>query len=224
MAYDFTAASSQYASISDTSVLDIASAITLCAWIKSSGTYGTGGKGVISKNETTTNQRSYALGLNSSGNVQFSVSHNGTGARSEWNSSVVGTSWRHISASYNTTGRIVAIYLDGQVQSRSNNAGTLPTSIFTGSAPLWIGLNATTSTSPNNFFFDGMIAEVAIYNSALTAAEIDSISKGMSCDKIRPQSLVFYAPLVRDLIDPKGGLTITNNNGATVANHPRVYA
>ena len=224
MAYDFTAASSQYASISDTSVLDITSAITLCAWIKSSGTYGTGGKGVISKYETTTNQRSYALGLNSSGNVQIQVSNNGTGARAEWSSSVVGTNWRHIAASYNTTGRIVAIYLDGQVQSRSNNGGTLPTSIFSGTAPLWIGLNATTSTSPNNFFFDGQIAEAAMYNTELTAAEIASLAKGMTPDKIRPQSLVFYAPLVRDLIDQKGGLTITNNNGATVANQPRVYA
>ena len=45
----------------------------------------------------------------------------------------------------------------------------------------------------------------------------------MTCDKIRPQNLVFYAPLVRDLIDQKGGLTITNNNAATVANHPRIY-
>jgi hypothetical protein len=40
---------------------------------------------------------------------------------------------------------------------------------------------------------------------------------------VRPQSLVFYAPLVRDLQDVRGGLTITNNNGATVAAHPRVY-
>lgn len=46
----------------------------------------------------------------------------------------------------------------------------------------------------------------------------------MTCDKIRPQNLVFYAPLIRDLIDQKGGLTNNNNNGATVANHPRVYA
>ena len=73
-------------------------------------------------------------------------------------------------------------------------------------------------------FMDGLIAEVGIWNADLTAAEIASLAKGMSCDKIRPQSLVFYAPLVRDLIDQKGGLTITNNNGATVANHPRVYA
>ena len=46
----------------------------------------------------------------------------------------------------------------------------------------------------------------------------------MTCDKVRPQSLVFYAPLVRNLQDVKGGLTISNNNTATVAVHPRVYA
>jgi Concanavalin A-like lectin/glucanases superfamily len=73
-------------------------------------------------------------------------------------------------------------------------------------------------------FFDGQIAEVGIWNAALTAAEIASLAKGMTCDKVRPQSLVFYAPLVRDLQDARGGLAITNNNAATVANHPRVYA
>ncbi len=66
-------------------------------------------------------------------------------------------------------------------------------------------------------------AEVGIWNAALTAAEVAALAKGMTCDKVRPQSLVFYAPLVRDLVDQKGGLTITNNNGATVANHPRIY-
>jgi len=71
---------------------------------------------------------------------------------------------------------------------------------------------------------DGLIAEVGIWNAALTADEIASLAAGMTCDKVRPQSLVFYAPLVRDLVDVKGGLTITNNNTATVANHPRVYA
>jgi hypothetical protein len=73
-------------------------------------------------------------------------------------------------------------------------------------------------------FVNGQIAEVGIWNAALTAAEIASLAKGMTCDKVRPQNLVFYAPLVRDLLDAKGGLPITNNNGATVANHPRVYA
>ena len=72
-------------------------------------------------------------------------------------------------------------------------------------------------------YADSDIAEVGIWSVALTAAEIASLAKGMTPDKIRPQSLVFYAPLVRDLIDQKGGLAITNNSAATVANHPRIY-
>ena len=40
-------------------------------------------------------------------------------------------------------------------------------------------------------FMDGLIAEVGIWNAALTASEIASLAKGMTCDKIRPQSLVF---------------------------------
>lgn len=71
---------------------------------------------------------------------------------------------------------------------------------------------------------NGRIAEVGVWNVALSAQEIASLADGMTCDKVRPQNLVFYAPLVRDLIDYSGGLTITNNNTATVANHPRVYA
>ena len=75
-----------------------------------------------------------------------------------------------------------------------------------------------------SLFHDGKLAEVGIWNVALTAAEIASLAKGMTCDKVRPQSLVFYAPLVRNLQDVRGGLTITNNNTATVATHTRVYA
>jgi hypothetical protein len=72
--------------------------------------------------------------------------------------------------------------------------------------------------------FDGQFAEIGIWNAALTQPEVASLAAGMTCDKVRPQSLVFYSPLTRDLIDYKGGLAITNNNTATVANHPRVYA
>ena len=78
-------------------------------------------------------------------------------------------------------------------------------------------------TSGNQNFFNGLLAEVGIWNAALSPAEIASLAKGVTCDKIRPQNLVFYAPLIRDLLDQKGGKTITNNNGATVANHPCIY-
>ena len=108
------------------------------------------------------------------------------------------------------------IFIDGvSVASNTTNIGTQNT--FDRIA---IGARSTTIGS----ILAGRVAEVGIWDVALTAAEIASLAEGMACDKIRPQSLVFYAPLVRDLIDAKDGLTITNNNGATVANHPRVYA
>ena len=72
--------------------------------------------------------------------------------------------------------------------------------------------------------FSGQVAEAAIWNVALTDAEVDALAHGFTPDQIRPQSLVFYTPLVRNIQDLKGGLTITNNNTATVSDHPRVYA
>lgn len=78
------------------------------------------------------------------------------------------------------------------------------------------------SSSLGNFA-NAIIAEVGIWSAALTQPEIASLSKGVTCNLVRPQSLVFYAPLIRNLQDAKGGLTLTNNNGATVANHTRVY-
>lgn len=84
-------------------------------------------------------------------------------------------------------------------------------------------IGARRNTGIGNYF-QGSIAEVGIWNAALTADEIASLADGITCDKVRPQSLVFYAPLTRELQDVRGGLSITNNNTATVANHPRVYA
>lgn len=85
-------------------------------------------------------------------------------------------------------------------------------------------IGANVGNNSQGGFFSGDIAEVGIWSDALTQPEIASLAAGMTCDKVRPQSLVFYAPLIRDLLDYRGGLTITNNNGATVTDNPRIYA
>ena len=109
------------------------------------------------------------------------------------------------------------IYANGVPGTAFSKVGSFQTSLDQ------FSIGALTRT-PVVSYFAGDIAEVGIWNVALTADEIASLAKGTTCDQIRPQSLVFYAPLVRDLIDVKGGLALTNNNGATVSNHPRVYA
>lgn len=148
----------------------------------------------------------------------FIVSSNGSLTQSTFGTTAVGTNWRHLAGVYTPSTKLEA-FLDGA--SHATNATGIMASIHSGTAPLAVGMVSFASL---NNCWDGLIAEAAVYNAALTAAEIASLAKGMTPDKIRPQNLVFYAPLVRDLIDAKGGRAITNNNAATVANHPRVYA
>lgn len=79
----------------------------------------------------------------------------------------------------------------------------------------------------NNSFsipLTGRVAEVGVWSAALTAAEVRSLSQGVACRLVRPQSLVFYAPLIRTLQDLSRGAAITNGNTATVTDHPRIYA
>lgn len=69
--------------------------------------------------------------------------------------------------------------------------------------------------------FNGDLAQVAIYDAALSENELKALSNGFSPRTIRPQSLRFFAPLVRELIDYKGA-TLTNT-GTTVSVHPKAY-
>lgn len=127
--------------------------------------------------------------------------------------------WHHAAGVF-TSNSNRAVYLDGG-NSATDTTSITPTLLDRTNIGVQFlqGPGGTSGIA----FADGRIAEVGIWNAALTAAEIASLADGMTCDKVRPQNLVFYAPLVRDLIDVKGGRTITNNNGATVANHPRIY-
>lgn len=100
-----------------------------------------------------------------------------------------------------------------------------------GSQDLHIGYNLSGNPSENvvpgaNYYAtyaNADFAEIATWKAGLADAEITALARGFTADQIRPQSLSFYAPLVRNLQDVRGGLTITNNNGATVANHPRLF-
>lgn len=150
-------------------------------------------------------------GLTSPKRAVQAVAANSTGAlsygRLSYNTNAYSINTKYHAAAVFESATVINAFFNGEVgivASASNNSGP------TGINKINIGAN-------------GLVAEVGLWNVALTAAEIASLAKGMTPDKIRPQSLVFYAPLVRDLVDQKGGLTITNNNGATVANHPRIY-
>lgn len=103
------------------------------------------------------------------------------------------------------------------------NSSTGTVNVGSQNIPTQINIGARSVSNVVAQYLNGRIAEVGVWNTALTLSEIQSLAKGMTCDKIRPQNLNFYAPLIRDLQDTKGGLIITPHNGPIVAAHPRIY-
>jgi hypothetical protein len=72
-------------------------------------------------------------------------------------------------------------------------------------------------------YMDGRIAEVGIWDVALTDAEIAILAAGFSPLFIRPQNLVAYWPLIRDEDqDRVGGYGFTAYNTPTIGVHPPV--
>ena len=209
MAYDFVAASNQYLVVSSTPVT--AAPMTIACWAIRDLT---GNRGlVILGNSSNANAR---MGIWSSngGLVQaFTFDTGNNGGTSSAGAATTGTLFHAAGVFASSASRTA--YANG-VAGNANTSNITPTGLNR------IGIGARVRSSVDSYH-DGLIAEVGIWNAALTAAEIASLAKGVTCNKVRPQSLVFYAPLIRDLQDVRGGLTITNTNSATVTSHPRVY-
>lgn len=70
-------------------------------------------------------------------------------------------------------------------------------------------------------YFGGEVQSAAAWSASLTAAEVAGLAIGFSPRRIRPQSLVFYMPLVRAAFDWKGNALDTATGAA--ADHHRAY-
>ena len=73
-------------------------------------------------------------------------------------------------------------------------------------------------------FLEGAIAEVSIWNAALSDEEVETLSLGFSPLLVRPQNLASYVPLIRDNDeDLITGLSWTPVGSPTISAHPRVF-
>ena len=214
MAYKFAISSSQYLTATLTSLSE---PFTLACWFNTSD--NTNIHVLLGIQNISNGHRSniYATGNVSGDPAQAATTVGGTAAISNSASAYSLNTWQHCAGVF-TTNSSRLVYLDG-VAGTTNTTATSPSY----GTPT-IGIGARHNGTVWGLFGDANTAECGIWNVALTADEIASLADGMTCDKVRPNALVFYAPLIRNLQDVRGGLTITNNGGATVANHPRVYA
>ena len=209
MAYEFTSASSQYLSTASAPVT--ATPLTLACWFRPTNVADT--RYILSLGAATAND-SHSIYHGSSS--LFAVSTDTASNQATRSITGLSNTWIHACAVFSANNNR-QIYANG-------TAGTANTSIRNPVNIAAFRIGSVYFGGAIGFYANANIAEVGIWNAALTADEVASLAKGLTCDKIRPQSLVFYAPLVRNLQDVKGGRVITNNNGATVAIHPRVYA
>ena len=135
------------------------SALTLAAWVKSD--VGSDGKTHDIIGEWNyPNSRSYILTHHRNGQYFFEIAGKGNVS-----GGTVSTAWTHVAATYEAG--VMKLYVNGQeVASKSVSGGNLPAS----SANIVIG----SQDNPSNYF-DGLIDEVVIYNSKLTASEIQNL-------------------------------------------------
>lgn len=214
MAYQLASASSQYLTISSVPVA--AAPLTMCCWF----------------NPTTVNTTMTLMYIGNAANThRFFMSIRGTDALKAIQLSVlesgVGSTLTTstIAASANTWQHAAAVITSTTSRTIYLNAGNSATTTSAALAPQNVDVFSIGARQATTFgqLMNGSIADVGVWDAALTVDEINSLYRGAACNQVRPQNLRFYAPLIRDLIDIKGGRTITNNNTATVSNHPRVY-
>lgn len=214
MAYAFTRSSSQYLSAGAAAQ---GVPMTLSAWFYAATLPGS--MCILSVGQANATHR-HRMSVNVSGafSVQSSGFSTGTtaanGTSSTANGAVSAGQWYHGAATVETANRVA--YLNGTAATANTTSlGSFNTFSYT-----HVGSQFSTTLVD---YLDGRVGEVGIWSAVLTADEIASLAKGFACNKVRPQSLVFYAPLVRNLVDVRGGLAITNNNTATVSDNPAIF-
>jgi hypothetical protein len=143
-------------------------------------------------------------------NDSATVIHGGSGHAG---GTALDSTWRHVAATY--SGGTAVVYVDG-VAVVTTNSLTPGTITLDRTA---IGALVRTSAG---LFFTGAIAQPCLYTAALTQPEIEALSDRVSPRKVRPQSLVFWPPLVKNIQDLKGAATITDNGPVTISSNPRM--
>lgn len=157
----------------------------------------------------------FIAGLSPAGFINYQRGHSTTAGN--WLVATPSSSaWHHLLITYDggSTSNDPLIYVDG-TQGAVDSVTPIGTINTTGAA-YYIGNRSTGSRA-----WDGMLAEFAIWDAILTQDEATSLAKGYSPLFIRPQSLVEYLPMIRDVGSRKVGPS-TIVAGTAVQPHPRI--
>ena len=212
MARDFTVASSQYLGTETEPVTGVP--VTVSLWFNAD-TNGSEWTLLLIENNVTSQY--FYLGAQASGagsNIVFLTADGSGSAFAETSTGYSTGVWNHacgVSGAANSR----AAYLNGGGKG-TNTTSRTPS----GLTRMRVG---GFGSSPD---MDGKIAEVAVWNVALTDDEVLMLSLGFSPLLIRPGNLISYWPIIGRTspeIDIVGGNALTVNGSAPVSAHPRVF-
>ncbi len=207
------AASSQYFSKASPSGLSITGDLSITAWINIATAgpntnqafsivtkYGTSGnRGYQFFVDNTSSVFTLTLGLSVNGTTQVFVKSSGLDI-----SSLVGR-WSHVGVSYVASTGIATFYINGNIAGSSSGG---PSSIFASTADLNIGSLVNAGGSD---YFDGYMAGIKIYNTALSQANIINSMFNFNISGVQGNW-----SLNNVLTDNSGNTnTLTNNGAAT---------
>ncbi len=160
--------------------------------------------------------RLIAAGTVASDPIRFEAISN-AGAASNIDTAVgyTANTWNHACA-------VVASSTSRVVWLNAGASGTSTTArIVTGLDRTSIG-GAYTGSLIAPFYMNGNIAEVGFWASALSSGDVASLARGVSPQLVSPTSLIFYAPLIRDIKELRGVPLLSSGNNPAFPS-PRVY-
>lgn len=220
MARDFTAASSHTVNYGDIGDLGT-NKITLACWMYPDS-FATS-YGLINKRSAHNSANAYSMGVGYTSTNRWELqlgnaANTAVGANYYATRSEATSQWYHVCMTYDgslSAGSRCAIYIDGV--SKTVTAGT-DANVTPGNAASDLVLGRVNNSG--SFYFDGRMAEPAIWDDALSADEVAALAKRYAPDRIRPANLAFYDNLIRDLRDIVTG-TVPSSSTAVI-DHPPV--
>ncbi|MCP4966482.1 MAG: hypothetical protein GY926_14780, partial [bacterium] len=190
----------EYLKLDHSPEIDLTGNVTLEMWVNPDRFVDTWIPLLIKSGDTSGNQRTYSLWLNSNGSIYADTIRSGSTTRDSIQTAggyVTTGQWTHVAAVFDRATGTQKIYING-VEAKSESMGTTPGASFGESAPLYVGWSGESHTSYGTF--TGGIDEIRLWSTVRTAEEIAAAySSALVGDE---ENLALYLPL-----DSHGGGT-----------------
>lgn len=200
----------------DASSLDISGDFTIASWVKPS-LLGVN-QAIVAKFSAASGNYSYRFMIDDTNKIAVYISADGTTSNrntyTSTSAAITNTSkWVSVIVTYSVSGNSVTAYINGdRIAGTTSVTGTV-TSIKNGTAPLTIGA----SGAGTEFFFNGLIDEVALESRAWTAKEVEAYYKKSTLNYSSKSLAQVIFTYTSELL--KGTYTLTGKNLSTFRNY-----